>query len=159
MPSNAQQNRQTPQMQPMTIPSKPKPQGQMSNPSGGPSTQVAPSPAASAVTPSQSASARRRPTMHLLRRLSRRRDAPLRKSHLPQSNLEGDSRRQMRTQTQTHHRLRQAEQAGTPASSAPTPATVASTPDNKEKQHLEEATRAGGRRRQVRRPATAMFCK
>jgi len=137
MPSNAQQNRQTPQMQPMTIPSKPKPQGQMSNPSGGPSTQVAPSPAASAVTPSQSASAAS-PTNYASPQTPK--SPKGRATAKKQSAAKQSGRRQSKANANANANVPStptAEQAGTPASSAPTPATVASTPDNKENSTLK----------------------
>ncbi len=125
------------QMQPMTIPSKPKPQSQTSNPSGGPSTQVAPSPAASAVTPSQCASAGS-PTNYASPQTP--------KSPKGRATTEGpftakqSGRRQSKANAKANTNVPStptAEQAGTHASSAPTPATMASTPDNKENNTLK----------------------
>ncbi len=68
---------------------------------------------------------RRRPTMHLLRRLSRRKDAQLRRGPVHskaiwKATVEGECGRQIRT----YHRLRQPSKQVTHASSAPTPATI-----------------------------------
>lgn len=123
-PSNVQQNRPTTTTQPSNIPTKGKQQTSMLNAPGNQPTPVAPSPAASVVTPSQSVAAAS-PTNHASPQTP--------KSPKARNTAKKPAAKQARRPSKAiAPSTPTAEQASTPASSAPTPATIASTPDNKE---------------------------